>query len=190
MSRRPRPVLWPFTVAVLVVAVAVLGVWLAGSPDATPRQGGALSAGERQVLDAPGVVRGADAPPVDPVVDLLDPAAVARAYLVAAHSLSADDAGRTHLRAAGYAVPGSPPATVGVLVVDPPPPGAQRRASVRALELVASDPADQRRAYLAAVETTTGPGDLAVFTGHIVLAHQPDGRWLVAADTAENPDLT
>lgn len=192
MSRRSARALLPFAVAALVVAV-VVGVWISvtpAGPDGTPRLGATLSTGDRQVLDAPGVVRGADAPPVDPGVDLLDPEAVARAYLIAAHSLGADDAGRTHLRAAGYAVPGSPLATVGVLVVDPPPPGTQRHASVRALELVASDPADRRRAYLAAVETTTGSGDLAAFTGHVVLAHQPDGRWLVAADTAENPDLT
>lgn len=189
--------LLPILVAALVALTltAALAVFDSpGAPAETPRLGTVLSPADRRVLDAPGVVRGADAPPVDPAVDMGDPEAVARAYLVAAHTLVPDDSGHTHLRAAAYAVPGSPPATVGVLVIDPPPPGTARHASVTALELVASDPGDRRRAYLAAVETATGPppgpAEIALLTGHVVLAHQPDGRWLVASDTTENPDLT
>lgn len=189
--------LLPFLAAALVVSgVALLLSWLdsPGVPDDLPRLGAALSTADRRDLDAAPVERGADAPPVDPSVDLGDPEAVARAYLVAAHSLGPDDAGRTHLRGAGYAVPGSPPATVGVLVLDPPPPGTVRRASVVGLELVAADVADRRRAYLATVETGTGPVDgpaeITVTTGHVVLTHQPDGRWLVVSDTPENPDLS
>lgn len=184
----------PFVVAGLVVVLVGLGMSLHGEPDGTPRMGSTLSAADRRELDAPPVVRGADAPPVDPAVDLGDPEAVARAYLVAAHTVTAEDAGHTHLRAAGYAAPGGPGSTVGVLVIDPPPPGAARRATVRTLELVASDPTDRRRAYLATVETATGPpagpAEIALVTTQVVLAHQPDGRWLVAAETVENPELS
>jgi hypothetical protein len=182
----------PLLIAALVAAVAFAAALLGRSTDPAP-MGSTLTAEDRLALDAPAVVRGAPAAPVDPAVDLGDPEAVARAYLTAALSLTADDTGRTHLRAAGYAEPGSPPATVGVLVLDPPAPGEVRRASVRDLELVASAPDDRRRAYLATVETITGPpgrrGRNALVTGHLVLAFQPDGRWLVASDTALNPDL-
>ncbi|MGD9525832.1 hypothetical protein [Pseudonocardia sp.] len=182
----------PLLIAVLVAAVVFAAALLGRSTDAAPT-GSTLTAQDRLALDAPAVVRGAPALPVDPAVDLGDPEAVARAYLIAALSLVADDTGRTHLRAAGYAEPGSPPATVGVLVLDPPPPGEVRRAAVRDLELVAAAPDDRRRAYLAAVETITGPpggpGRNALVNGHLVLAFQPDGRWLVASDTAPDPDL-
>ncbi|MGQ0575606.1 MAG: hypothetical protein ACT4RN_15600 [Pseudonocardia sp.] len=189
--------LLPFVAAGTVVLALTVGLALLdtpGGPDDTPRLGSTLTAADRDVLDVSPVVRGADAPPADPAVDMGDPEAVARAYLVAAHTVTGDDAGRTHLRAASYAQPGSPPAVVGVVVLDPPAPGEVRRAAVTALELVAADPGDRRRAYLAAVETATGapagPLDTALLTGHVVLAHQPDGRWLVASDTAENPDLS
>ena len=102
--------------------VAFAAALLGRSTDLAP-MGSTLTAEDRLALDAPAVVRGAPAAPVDPAVDLGDPEAVARAYLTAALSLTADDTGRTHLRAAGYAEPGSPPATVGVLVLDPPAPG-------------------------------------------------------------------
>ncbi|MGE3286228.1 MAG: hypothetical protein AB7J32_09005 [Pseudonocardia sp.] len=182
----------PLLVAALVAVIAFAATLLGRSADAAP-MGSTLTAEDRLALAAPAVVRGAPAPPVNPSVDPGDPEAVARAYLAAALSLTAEDTGRTHLRAAGYAEPGSPPATVGVLVVDPPPPGEVRRAAVRDLELVASAPDDRRRAYLATVETVTGPpggpGRNALLIGHLVLAFQPDGRWLVASDTALNPDL-
>lgn len=192
--------LLPVVVAGLVVSCLVVGVaaagWLFGPSGEiadTPPLGATFSAADRRALDAPTVGRGAEPPPVDPSVDLTDPEAVTRAYLVAAHTVEPGDAGHTHLRAAGYAVPGSPPATVGVLVLDPPPPGARRRASVRELELVATDPPDRRRAYLASVETATGPpgaaADVELVIGHIVAVHQPDGRWLVGADSADNPDF-
>ena len=71
-------------------------------------------------------------------------------FLAAAHSAGTDDAGRTHLRAAGYAVPGSPPAAVGVVVLDPAARrGPVRTATVTALDLVAADAGDRRRGYRA-----------------------------------------
>ncbi|GAA1245645.1 hypothetical protein GCM10009609_06280 [Pseudonocardia aurantiaca] len=188
----------PLLAALAVTAVAAAAFLLtAGTtevpPSGDPPIGGAISEEDRGALDAPPVERGAPAPPADPGVDLTNPEAVAKAYLVAAHSLTPDDAGHTHLRGAAYAVPGSPPATVGVVVVDPPPPGAARTASVTALELAAADSGNTRRGYRAEVGTATGPpGGLltvALVERYVVLAHQPDGRWLVAGDSPATPDL-
>jgi hypothetical protein len=185
--------------ALLAAMVAVLafsligGTTRVGPPSGDPPLGGALSEADRVALDAMPVERGEPPPPPDPAVDLTDPEDVARAYLAAAHSAGPADAGRTSLRGAGYAVPGSPPATVGVIVVDPPPAGAARTATVTALALVAVAPGDVRRAYRAEVGTATGPagGTLTVdlVARHVVLARQPDARWLVAADSPATTDL-
>lgn len=191
----------PLIAAASVVVVAVGALLLGGSVLAPPGGGVppapppavTLDAADRDAVGAEPVQRGADAPAVDPRVTFTDPEAVARAYLAAAHSVSADDEGQTHLRAAPYAVPGTAAATVGVLELDAPPPGATRTATVRDLELLAADRADRRRGYRAAVETrTAAPNESAqttVLTTHVIVARQPDGRWLVAAETPENPDL-
>lgn len=179
----------------MVLALLLVGACgtAARPPSGEPPSGAALSVDDRRAVDAAPVLRGAEPAPVDPAVDLTDPEAVARAYLAAAYSVAPDDAGHTHLRAAGYAVPGSPPATVGLLVLDPPPAGSLRTATVTALELVAADRTDRRRGYRAEVGTATGPPggavDVVLVHGQIVLDRQPDGRWLVASDSTENPDL-
>ncbi|HXV92530.1 MAG TPA: hypothetical protein VD813_04465 [Pseudonocardia sp.] len=151
--------------------------------------GAALSEQDRAELAPPPVGRGAGAPAADPRVDLTDPEAVARAYVAAARSVTAEDAGRTHLRAAPYAQPGSPPATVGVLVLDAPPPGVARTATVEALELVAAVPGDRRRGYVATVRTSTGdlPETTGTTTTYVALTRLPDGRWLVSAESPEIP---
>jgi len=176
--------------AVLVVSVFVLTRTDAAELVGGPPLGAVLSEQDRRDLDAADVSRGAAPPPVDPAVDLRDPSAVARAYLAAANGLTAADSGHTQLRAAGYAVPGSPPATVGVLVLDPPPAGSVRTAQVRTLELLTTDRGDRRRGYRAAVETATGPPEspaaVHLITCYVVLARQPNGQWLVAADTPES----
>lgn len=177
------PGLLPFLIAAMVVLAAGIAVAVVGNLARTP-DGIALDADDRAELTGPPVLRGADGPPADPSVDRLDPEAVLRAYVAAAYSVRPEDAGHTNRRAVAYTLPGSPPATVGVLVLDPG--GTHREAAVQALELVAVDPGDTRRAYLAAIRTTDGPD---LLTAHVVLAHQQDGRWLVAADTPENPDL-
>jgi hypothetical protein len=189
----------PLLTALAVTAVAVVAFLLTAGgtteapPSGDPPIGGAISEEDRIALDAVPVERGEPAAPADPAVDLADPDAVARAYLGAAHSLTAEDAGHTHMRGAAYAVPGSPPATVGVIVVDPPPPGSARTATVTALELAAADHGNNRRGYRAEVGTATGPpgGPLVLGLGerYVVLARQPDGRWLVAADSPATPDL-
>jgi hypothetical protein len=190
----------PLLAALSAAAVAVIAVVLVGGaaadvapPSGDPPLGAAVSEEDRIAVDAAPVQRGDPAPPVDPTIDLTDSEAVARAYLAEAHSISPDDAGRTHLRGAAYAVPGSPPAEVGVIVVDPPPTGSLRTATVTALELAAADHGNRRRGYRAEVGTATGPpgGLLAVdlVARYVVLARQPDGRWLVAADSPASLDL-
>jgi hypothetical protein len=185
-----RPLLAAGAAATVAVLVLLL-VGPVGAPQAPPTGHGVLSGQDRAELGAVEVQRGADPVPVDPTVDLTDPEAVARAYLAAAHTIRPGDAGRTQLRAAGYAVPGSPAAAVGVVVLDPPPGGQQRTATVTGLALAAADAGGERRGYRAEVGTATGPPggtpSVALVTSWIVLAKQADGRWLVAADTPDLP---
>ncbi|HVL83549.1 MAG TPA: hypothetical protein VM367_04530 [Pseudonocardia sp.] len=193
MSGTSRSRCLPPLVAGPVVAAVVAGTMLIATPDRpdeAPPLGAALSESDRRALDASPPARGGPAAAVDPGVDLTDPATVARAYLVAAHGAVPEDAGRTHLRAAGYAVPGTPAATVGVVVVDPPGPGSRRVAEVTALDLAAADRGDRRRGYLAAVLTRVGGQADVVLERYVVLARQPDGRWLVAAESAATPDVS
>jgi hypothetical protein len=190
--RLPRPAVGLVAAVVVILAVGIaVPLLVYPAPDGPPL-GAVLDGPDRQVLGAVPVRRGPAAPPVDPAVDLADPVAVARAYLVAARAAGPDAAGRTHLQAASYAAPGSPPAAVGVLVLDPPPPGQVRTAAVSALDLVAADDGDRRRGYRATVATATGPPGgtavPAVATTYVVLARQPDGRWLVTTDTPELPE--
>ena len=182
----------PLLAAGTAAAVAALVLVLVGAAGQAPNPGGGvLSHQDRAALAAVPVERGAPPAPVDPAVDLTDPEAVARAYLSAAHTIRPGDAGRTQLRASAYAVPGSPAAAVGVIVLDPPPEGMQRTATVTALQLTAADAGDGRRGYRAEVGTATGPPGGAqtvdLVPSWIVLAKQPDGRWLVATDTPDLP---
>jgi hypothetical protein len=178
--------------AVVIALLAAVTFVLAPNREPGPPPGVVLDGPARRALDALPIRRGSGPLPADPAIDLTDPEAVARAYLVAAGSVVAADAGRTHLRAAAYAAPGSPPATVGTVVLDPPPAGQTRAAVVTALELVAVNRSTLRRGYLASISTATGsPGALTVIddaTAYVVLARQPDGRWLVVADTSDLPD--
>ena len=194
---RPSRLLHAAT-AVVAAALVVLGAALAvpllllRDPDPGPPLGAVLDGPDRRLLDAVPLRRGPDPPLADPAVDLTDPVAVARAYLVAARAAGPDDAGRTRRQAASYAAPGSPPAAVGVLVLDPPPRGQVRAAAVPDLDLVAADDADRRRGYRATVATATGPPGgatvPAVATAYVALARQPDGRWLVTTDTPDLPE--
>ena len=196
--------------AVLAIATCAFALLLARGAEREPGPalGAVLDADDRHALGATPLRRGSAAPPADPAVDPTDPEAVARGYLAAARSVGADDGGATQRRAAAYAVPGSPPAAVGVVVLDPPPRGQVRRARVTALDLLAADAAGLRRGYRATVSTTvisttvTGTGTAGggppapapdatpdpTSTSYVVLARQPDGRWLVAQDTAVAAD--
>lgn len=192
-GRLRLPLLTAVAVLLVVAGVAILAGGAGAEPPAGGEAGPVVDADDRAALDTAPVLRGAEPPPADPGVTLTDPEAVVRAYLAAALSLTAEDAGRTQRRAVPYAEPGSPPATAGVLVLDAPPPGEVRTGTVRDLALVAVDRGDRRRGYRAAVETRTGPpaGPVATaaLTRSVVVARQPDGRWLVVAEGPENPDL-
>lgn len=202
--RALRIVLAALAAAVLVVAGLALALILSGRDvaDPGPPLGAVLDDTDRRALDATPVRRGAPPPPADPTVDLTDPVAVARAYLAAARSIGADDGGRTQLRAAAYAVPGSPPAAVGVVVLDAP--GQVHSAAVTGLDLITTDQADRRRGYRATVRMTirppngparsptvpgpdppNGAATTSTTAAYVVVARQPDGRWLVAADTSD-----
>ncbi|MDN5919692.1 MAG: hypothetical protein L0I76_32105 [Pseudonocardia sp.] len=177
---------------VLVLAAAGGTVWLLGGAD---RAGPVLSSGDRAALGGPDIDRGDEPPAVGYAVPD-EPDALARAYLVAAYGAGPGDSGRTRRDAVRYAEPGSPPAVVGVLVLDAPAPGARRVAVVEALTRSATARDGTRRAFLAAVRTSTGAPGEAVRTARlrvrIVVHRQPDGRWLVVAetpDTADNPAL-
>ena len=122
-TRRSRRL--PLAVAVLLV---LAGLVVRGDEPGPPL-GAVLDGSDRHALDAAPLRRGPDPPPADPAVDLTDPAAVARAYLAAARSATPADHGRTRRDAVPYAAAGSP-AAVGVVVLDPPPPGQVRTAAV------------------------------------------------------------
>jgi hypothetical protein len=185
IHRAARVVLSALAVTTIVLLVA--GAAGALRSDDLSGDGGALSDGDRRALAASPALRGADPAPPDPEVDLTDPQAVARAYLAAAHSVLPGDAGHTQLRAAAYAQPGSPAASVGVVVLDPPPSGELRSADVTSLEPAGVD--GNRRGYRAALHTATGPvtgpRTVALTRSLVVLARQPDGRWLVVAEISD-----
>jgi hypothetical protein len=177
-------------VVLAVVVLAIIGAFLMSrDPQPGPPLGAVLDGSDRRALAAVPMRRGAGPPPADPAVDFTDPQVVARTYLAAARSAEPDDRDRTRLRATAYAAPHSPTAAVGVVVLDPPPTGQVRTASVTALELVAATEDDGRRGYRATVAMATGPPDgpasTSVTTAYVVLARQPDGRWLVVAEARE-----
>lgn len=174
------------SIAAVLVAVGVGAWWLAPGPSPS-----VLSSEDRAVLGGPDVDRG-DPPPAVAYAVPDGAEAVTRAYLVAAYAAGPSDTGRTRLDAARYAEPGSPPAVVGVTVVDPPPAGARRVAAVEELSAAAADPDGTRQALLATVRTTTAaPGEPAAtvrLRTRVVVHRQPDGRWLVVAETPDTPD--
>ncbi|MEJ8281159.1 hypothetical protein [Pseudonocardia spirodelae] len=178
----------------LLVLAAVLALPLAVLVPAflpAPPSQAVLTSADRDALGDPGPERGAD--PAVPATRPSAPAAVARAYLVAAHGTGAD--GRTARAGAPYALAGSP-AEVGAPVLDPPPPGTHRVAGVESLDESATDWARGRTALVATVRTTTtGPGagsDVRRWRTRVVLQLDPAGRWLVVADTpitTDTPDV-
>jgi hypothetical protein len=178
--------------AALLLLVGVLYLVDAGGTDDTDTSGAGFSAAEREALGAAPVDRGAAGGGADPAVDLRDPTAVASAYVAAGYSLRADDAGRTNRRAVPYAAPGTPPAEVGVLVVSPPPPGQRTSAIPDEVTLLGADETDTRRGYLVGYRSTTVVGSGPPAGGpdqprsrYLLMVRQFDGRWLVAADSAE-----
>jgi hypothetical protein len=176
--------------AALIAATVLLAIVMAVPALHRPDIFSVLSDDDRRALGATTALRGVDPVTPDPAVGLTNPAAVARAYLAAAHSLLPGDVGHTQRRAAGFAQPGTP-AAVGVVVLDPPPPGASRTAVVTALELVAAK--GNRRGYRAEVRTATGRpgGPVTVARQHtlVVVSEGQDGRWRVVAETGDAGDV-
>lgn len=174
------------SIALVLLVAGLVGRLLDGSDRPAP----VLDPQDRAALGGQDIVRG-DPPAVTYPVPA-DPDAVARGYLVAAYAATPGDAGRTRLDAARYAEPGSPPAVVGVPVLDPPVQGARRVAAVDALVPASAAPQRARLSYLAEVRMTTGSPGAAVRTSllrtQIVVHRQPDGRWLVVAETPDTAD--
>lgn len=183
----------------IAITVVLGGIWLmlAGpgrdpSSAWTPDQG-TLSPADRDALAAAPVNPGPVPAGPDPSVDLTDPRAVATAYVTAAYSARDTDAGLTNRAATPYAAPGTPPNTVGVLVLSPPPPGHSRTATVTDVTQCAGEPTGTRRAYLVGYRTAERPtADASAASAsaarqirYLLLVRQFDGRWLVAGDTSD-----
>lgn len=188
-------------VTVAVLAVASVGWLLFAGPGSGPAgdgSGAAFSSAERDSLGAAPVGRGATPAAPDPLVEFTDAAEVGRAYVHAAYSVLATDAGLTNRRAVPYAAPGTPPAEVGVLPLDTPPPGQRTDAVVTDVTQVGGEPTGTRRGYLVGYHAVTvpvastapSPTAPAVTatprrTRYLLLTRQFDGRWLVAGDSQD-----
>jgi hypothetical protein len=128
-----------------------------------------------------------DDPPSQPAVPLSDPQAVAGAYVVAAESVTSDDAGRRHHRASVYMAPTNPARTTGLLVTDAPPAGRWRVVTVVWVAEHARNDDLGRIAYQVAYQrhlSPTTPSGALVSEGetratYVVVERQPDGDWLV-----------
>jgi len=127
-------------------------------------------------------------PPVEPITD---PEQAATAYLVAAETVTADDAGRRHRRAEPYVADENPVSAAGVLVTDPPLPGSSRTIEVvSAVEWARND---GRIAYQLTYQPYLSPtipaGDERTAEGpprvtYVVVAQEPEGHWLVTLHSA------
>lgn len=180
----------PLAVGVVVMLVLAGALYLLAhrGEASDDTGGGTLSSADRQALDAPPVIRGADSAGPNTSVDLREPVAVASAYVVAAYSLRDTDAGHTNRRAVPYAAPATAPWTVGTLVVSPPPPGAHSTATVTGVEQVSGEETNTRRGYIVRYRTSTEPSRHiadAPGTRYLLLIRQIDGRWLVAGDRTD-----
>ncbi|MFC4003021.1 hypothetical protein ACFS2C_13685 [Prauserella oleivorans] len=176
------------TAAALAGALGV--IWLAASnadapPGETPPSSTASPAEQpigpeaRSAASPPPERPGDSVSSVPLGLDFRRPAEVARAYLVAAHSLRGTDRGRTNRRVLPYLAPDNPANPRGLVVVDPPPAGQATTATVDRLRVVGSDQARQRIAY----EAQWSAPAIDRRTTFVVLARQPDGRWLVTQES-------
>ena len=123
------------------------------------------------VAEVPGTKSG-DAPHID----FMDAESVVRAYLVTAHTLYPEDAGRTNRRVLPYLTQDNPR---GITVVEAPS-GRTAFARVLTVERVTGNDTGSARAYRA-----TWSVDGQVAEGYVVVVRQPDDRWLVKQETAQ-----
>jgi hypothetical protein len=123
---------------------------------------------------------------------ITDPGEAARAYLVAAESVTGNDAGQRHHQARPYMAPGNPAATTGLLVTEPPPAGHSRTIEVLAIAEQARNDELGRIAYHVTYRRYLSPtipatavlADGARRTTFIVVERQAAGKWLVLSHTA------
>jgi hypothetical protein len=127
-------------------------------------------------------------PPVEPITD---PEEAATAYLVAAETVTSDDAGRRHRRAEPYVADENPESETGVLVSDPPPDGSSRIIDVVSVTEWARN--DGRIAYQITYQPYLSPSIPASAeraaegperVTYVVVAQEPEGHWLVTLHSA------
>lgn len=134
-------------------------------------------------VDNPGV---APAGP-DPSVNLADPVAVGRAYLVAAHTVHGSDAGFTNRRAQPYMDQSNPAYGIGLPVLSPPPAGQTTTITVDTVTALSSGTG--RATYTTTWRLATGPtghpgAPGPETTSYLTLAQQADKTWRVLAETS------
>lgn len=180
-------------VGAAVIATTAGVVWLVATevespperPRAAPSARPELPVGPevRSSMSVPPEVPGRDDGTVPPGLDFRQPDQVARAYLVAAHSLRDTDRDRTNRRVLPYLAPDNPANPRGLVVVDAPPPGQVVTVQVDDLRRVHADEAGTAIAYETRLSLRTG-SELERRTTYLVLGHQPDGRCLVRQENA------
>jgi hypothetical protein len=123
---------------------------------------------------------------------ITDPGEAACAYLVAAESVTGNDAGQRRHQARPYMAPGNPAATTGLLITEPPPAGHSRTIEVLAIVEQARNEDLGRIAYQVTYQRYLSPtipaaavlADGAPRATFIVVERQAAGEWLVLLQTA------
>ncbi|MER7760670.1 hypothetical protein [Streptomyces sp. NPDC097619] len=120
----------------------------------------------------------------------LTPEAATIAYVVAARTVTAADAGAPHHRADRYLSPESPDLGKGLQVRDAPPVGATRRpVDVRLEDAGSAEDKVMFRVTYTPVSTaadgtlTRGPREHL----YVTAAYQPSGAWLVHSESSTPP---
>ena len=181
---------------ILAAAAVAAGfglLWLVGSNASSPNDSevtppssttaaGPIGPDARRTASGPPQLPGEPGAAIPPGLDFARPEVVARAYVVAAHSLTDADRDRTNRRVLPYLAPTNPANPRGLVVVAPPA-GQTTTAVVDRLEVAFADEPGQTIAYQATWSATTGEARHPQ-TSYVVLQRQPDGRWLVTQETA------
>lgn len=187
-------------IAVTAALIGAAGLaWLSASDDDSPIDDARTSnqatnsdepigPAARRSIGGSGELPGAATTDVPRGLDFTRPAEVARAYLVAAHSLREQDSGRTNRRVLPYLAETNPDYPRGIVVVDAPGPGEVAKTVVDRLDVVSKNQDGDATAYRARWTVSTGPKTAAAErvearTSFVVLRRQLDGRWLVTQDT-------
>jgi hypothetical protein len=128
--------------------------------------------------------------PVAVPISLTDPGSVASAYVVAAETVTANDAGARHHRAQRYMAPANPAIASGLLVTEPPPPGHARTIEVLSIAEHARNDDSARIAYMITYQRHLSPTIPAMPEGparvtYVVVERQAAGDWLVLSQSPE-----